>query len=136
MYWQFQTSDVSSEMDSGSLTNEYNAIKLSILKAIGSNSYQKCGKYSNIKSVSVDMPCSQDLFKKTFLSNISDMNYVDERSIKYSVTPSDLNGIFGHNWQTFQYKNSSTQRRIIGLVHIHFREKSIPQKNAQKHNNR
>ena len=119
-------------MDSASVRNEFNAIRLCVFKAIGATSYAKADKRSNIKTVSVDMPCSQLLFRNQFVSKLTDICYFDDNSFKFSVTPSELNVIFGDNWHTYHYRHSSTQRRIIGLMQIHFRQKTIQPKKSDR----
>ena len=108
------------------MQNEFNAIRLCIVKAIASSSYQKNGKCLHTKRVVVDMPCSDLLFREKFLSKIPNIALLLDSTVKFTVTPSDLEIVFGEKWNTFNYKDSSTQRRIIGLIQIHFRKKTVP----------
>ena len=106
--------------------NEFNAVRLCILKAISSVPYNTGGKCTNVKTISVDVPCSQELFRAKFVSCVDEIKYLDEDNYKCSVSATHLTRVFGHNWHTFNYRRSLTRRRIIGLIVIHFRRKVLP----------
>ena len=71
-----------------------------------------------MKNMCVDLPLSQDYFAAHF-----PVQYNYEHSVKKDVSVCQLEPIFGKNWHSFHFEKSSTTRRIIGLVHIHFRKK-------------
>ena len=105
--------------------NEFNALRLCILKAISSVPYNTGLKHRNVKSVSVDVPCSQEMFIKKFVSILPRVQYCNEDQYKVTVSASDLSSVFGENWHIFQYSHSSTRCRVIGLIVIHFRKKTM-----------
>ena len=77
--------------------NSLNAIRLSLHKAISSVSYRKGSKCGHVKSVTIDMPCSQHLFFSSFVSNVQTIQYCGEDKYKCFVTISDFNSMFGEN---------------------------------------
>ena len=105
--------------------NEFNAVRLCILNAISSVPYSIGGKCSNVKSISIDVPCSQELFIQKFVRAVP-LLYLNQENFKATVSASNLNVVFGENWSSFHYRRSSTRRRIIGLIVIHFRKKVLP----------
>ena len=104
--------------------NQFNAIQLCLRKAISSVPYQRAGKCASVKSISIDVPCSQKVFIDRFASPVMSMCYSLEENYKCTLSPSDLNPVFGANWHIFQYVKSCTTRRIIGLIVLHFRKKT------------
>ena len=106
--------------------NEINAIHLCLIKAISANSYQRGSRSSNVKKLSIDVPCSPKIFL-SIVEHLPAVNYLGQDNFKFAVTATEMEGLFGNNWHTFNYAKSSTRRRIIGLIIIHYRKKSIPQ---------
>ena len=102
--------------------NKINAIGLCVIKAILAVPYSR-GRTSNLKTVSVDLPCSKKVFAERFACSSNAVQYGGEELFKCSVNPSELDNVFGENWHIFMYRNSSTVRRIFGLVFIFFRRK-------------
>ena len=98
--------------------NELNSFKLAIVKALSSLSYSRMGKYTSIKNISVDLPISPRNFKAYF-----PVEYNYEESFKDVLAITDLNNVFGPNWHEVYFQNSTTRKRVIGLVNIHFRRK-------------
>ena len=110
---------------SASEDNEFKALRMSILKSLSTARFVKGGQSVLTKTLCVDMPCSRNLFVHNFVCSVPHIDYSGENSYKCRVMPSDLNNVFGENWHIFQYAKSCTRRRIIGLVSIHFRMKTV-----------
>ena len=106
--------------------NDINAIRLSLVKAISATPYQKGSKCENIKNVAIDVPCAPNIFVQNFVSKGPFFNYAGEENYKCTVSPSDLQKVFGKDWDTFVYQGSNTIGRIIGLIVVHYRRKEIP----------
>ena len=106
-------------------TNNLNAIRLSLMKAISSTPYQKGSRCESIKSVCIDVPCATDVFLDHFVKNCPLIKYHGEDNYKCTVTASDLQTVFSTNWDTCMYRGSNTMRRIIGLILIHYRKKVL-----------
>ena len=104
--------------------NEFNAIQVCIRKAISSVPYQRAGKCTSLKTISIDVPCSQKVFLEKFANSVTPIHYCLQENYKCTVSPSDLNAVFGEDWHVFNYHKSSTRHRIIGLIVIHFRNKT------------
>ena len=100
-------------------------MKLCLKKAISSVPYKKGAKCGHVKSVSIDMPCSQNLFLDTFVSNVESIKYSGESKYKCFVSVCDLKDVFRENWHTFTYQRSQTHHRVIGLIQINFRQKTM-----------
>ena len=100
--------------------NEINSIKFAILKSMSSASQARMGKYRATRNIAVDLPLSQKVFAKMF-----PINYNGEESFKQVVSIMDLNRVFGENWHILKFKESSTRKRIIGVVAIHYRRKGV-----------
>ena len=98
---------------------------MAVKKAISSLSRQSKGKYIHAKTVSVDIPCSRKTFVAKFVQKVNNVEYNGQDNFKCTLGPSDLRPVFGEKWDYFMYDNSSTRRRIIGIVTLHFRKKSI-----------
>ena len=107
--------------------NEMNAIRLCLVKAVCATSYQQGFKASNVKKISIDVPCTPTVFRNTIGCYVANINYFGQDSYKCTVSPSDLDHVFGRNWHCFIYRGSFTRCRIIGLISIHYRKKSTPQ---------
>ena len=105
--------------------NEFSAIRIAVIKAIASLAYNRRGKVSHVPTVSVDMPCSQGLFVEKFIRKIPNMEYIGQDNFKCMLNPSDLDAVFGENWNLYHYKNSFSRRRAFGLIVIHFRKKKV-----------
>ena len=90
------------------------------------------GKASNIKTISVDVPCSKQVFTERIASYLPVVNYHREDKFKCTVSPSDLDDVFGENWHNFIFRNSSTMKRIIGVVVLLFRKKIFKQHTADQ----
>ena len=89
--------------------NEFNAIRLCIIKAVGSVTYQKGGKFAHLKKISVDVPCSKQLFQTQFVDQVEEIAYCGENNYKCSLAASHLEVVLGKHWHNFKYRNSSTQ---------------------------
>ena len=100
-----------------------NAIQLCLSKAISSSPYQKGSRCENIKSLSIDVPCSPSVFKHNFVSNVPLLDYSGQDNYKCTVSPSDLENVLGKDWDTFIYRGSNTMHRILGLIIIHYMKK-------------
>ena len=111
-YSFFQMSHMDICQEASSVHNELNAIRLSIIKAVGSVSYQKGGKFTHLKNICIDVPCSQQLFRTEFVQKITHMSYCGEKNFKWKLSASDLEVILGKNWHIFKYRHSSTQRCV------------------------
>ena len=122
----FQSSQsVGNYLISNSELNELNSIKICLLRAISCARFSKGGQNVLMQMVSVDMPCSQNVFLRKFVCSVQQIMYDGEDSYKCKVMPSHLKYLFGNDWHIFIYTKSSTQRRIIGLISLHFRKKSL-----------
>ena len=88
-------------------------------------SYMRKGKFGHIKSITVDIPCSRNMFVEKFVCNLKFVEYSGEDNFKCTVAPSDLRAVFGDNWDWFIYSKSTTRRRVLGLVKLHFQKKSV-----------
>ena len=86
------------------------------------------GQYKSSKIYFIDLPFSQRNFRKYFC-----IQYNGEISVKMSMAVSDMDNLFGENWHIVEFKNSSTRKRIIGLVIVHYRKKSIPKAMKMKY---
>ena len=101
--------------------NEINSLKLAVIKALSTLSYCKMGKYTSIKNMSVDLPLSPKVFAEKF-----PIQYNYDENFKAVLAVLDLNSIFGLNWHKVNFNNSTMRKRIIGLIHIHYRKKILP----------
>ena len=95
---------------------------MAISKRLATLSLTKSGKRLNVKNSSVDLPLSNESFKDLF-----PVCYNGESNFKETVTVRELEALFGTNWHTVHFKNSNTRKRIIGLVMLHYRKKTITQ---------
>ena len=77
----------------------------------------------NIKSSAIDLPLSQKVFSDHF-----PVQYQYQDNFKCTVSVSDLNDVFGENWHIYQFPNSITRKRILGMVTLHFRRKGVGKK--------
>ena len=100
--------------------NQLQAVKFAIVRSMASLSSGNRGKYINIRNISLDLPLSPILFKNYFY-----VNYCGEQSCKQSFPVEHFDSIFGSRWHIYNFPNSSTRKRIIGLVLSHFRNKKI-----------
>ena len=100
--------------------NQLNSLKLAVIKALSSLSFSRQGKYTSIKKNSVDLPISPDVFANKF-----PVSYTGQESFKTVVAINDLNDVFGENWHVINFKNSTTTKRVIGLINLHYRRKKI-----------
>ena len=96
------------------------SIKFSIRRALSSVSIGLRGKYTNVRFFVVDLPVSPRTFSSLFAEE-----YVTGSNFKKWVTVEKLQSVFGLNWNYFQYPNSTTRKRVIGNVQLHFRKKAI-----------
>ena len=106
--------------------NEINAILLCLRKAISSTPYHKGYRSSNVKKINIDLPCTPTVFIQKFVTNVPLIKYSGESNYKCTVTASDLDIVFGTDWSSFRYRESSTRHQIIGLIIIHYRTKQVP----------
>ena len=100
--------------------NEINAFKLAVVKSLSSLSHGSRGKYVNIKTCAVDLPLSPKNMKQHFA-----VQHIGEEPIKFCLPVSAFDGIFGENWHIFHFPNSSTRKRIIGVIELHYRMKKF-----------
>ena len=105
--------------------NELNSIKMSVIKALSTCGYRTKGSYSNVRNVSVDVPCSKQTFELEFVNKLKGIQYAGEDNFKCLLAPSDLNDVFGDGWNVVKYKNCHTHRRILGSILLHFRRKEF-----------
>ena len=98
---------------------------MSALKAISSFSFHSRHNVSHTQTVSVDIPCSQQIFVEKFVNPVESITYSGEDSFKCTVAASDLDVVFGPNWNTYRFRNSKTRKRIFGLLVIHYRKKKL-----------
>ena len=77
--------------------NEFNAIRLSLMKAISSTPYQKGSRCENVKTISIDVPCAPNVFMENFVSKCALINYDGQDNFKCTVSASDLQNVFGTN---------------------------------------
>ena len=98
---------------------------MAIVRALRSVPYQTRGKHTHLKSVTVDLPCSPQIFIKHFVQKLPDMQYNGQTNFKYTMPPSVLRSVFGENINVFYYKSSLTRRQIIGLIMLHYRTKDV-----------
>ena len=96
------------------------SMKFSVRRCLATLSFGFRGKYSNVKYCSVDLPLSNNAFSSFFADD-----YTNEDNFKRNVSVKHLNAVFGSNWHIYNFPNSSTRRRIIGDVHLHYRMKKI-----------
>ena len=89
------------------------------------------GKFVHVKSVTVDVPCSRQLFAEKFVANLQNVQYCGQENFKCTLGPSDLWPVFGENWDYCKYPNSTTRRRIIGIIILHFRKKLLVLNNTE-----
>ena len=68
----------------------------------------------------MDLPLSKNAF-----SNYFAVDYQNEESFKKTVPVHELNAVLGNDWHSFDFPNSSTRRRIIRDVELHYRLKTI-----------
>ena len=94
------------------------AVRFLVIRSLASLSVGFRGKYSNVKNVSVDAPLSQDLFASFF-----PVNYCGEDSFKDMVSVGQLESVFGKDWHIYNFTNSSTRKRVLGCVLLHYRRK-------------
>ena len=100
--------------------NELEAVKFAITRSLASLSHGKRGKYINIKNISLDLPLSPLVFQTFF-----PVDYSGNDGFKDNLSVDELSTVFGENWHIYNFCNSSTRKRIIGLVLLHFRRKTI-----------
>ena len=105
--------------------NDINAIRLCLVKATASTGCRKHGTSSSVKTVTIDLPCSRNVFTEHFVSKVELIKYCGEDNYKCTVTASNLNEVFGENWDSFIYSGTGTKRRIIGLIVLHNRLKAL-----------
>ena len=63
---------------------------------------------------------SQEVFKNFF-----NLDYDGQDVVKKCVAISELDSVFGRNWHIYIFPKSSTRKRIIGIVLLHYRRKLI-----------
>ena len=102
-------------------SNDLQALKLTIVRSLASLSHAKNGNHVNITNISVDMPLSPQQFMKFFPVEYS----ANRENFKQTLSVEDLNSAFGLNWHIFKFPNSSTRKRVIGVVLLHFRKKRM-----------
>ena len=107
--------------------HEVTAIKYSVIRILSSLSTGSKGQHRSMKYVSVDLPLSREAFKKYFLHDDK-----GELSVKKVVELSHLDQAFGRQWNVVNFKDSSTRKRVFGLVLMHFRLKSLTKLVAHK----
>ena len=100
--------------------NELAAVKFAITRSLASLSHGKRGKYINIKHISLDLPLSPLVFQTFF-----PVDYCGNDGFKGKLSIDELNTVFGTNWHIYNFFQSSTRKRIIGLVLLHFRRKKV-----------
>ena len=93
---------------------------MAIFKILSSLSLGYRGKRLNVKINVVDLPLSPKVFKENF-----PVDYCGEPNFKSTVSVSELNKVFGTDWHLFQFPNSMTRRRILGVVILHYRKKTL-----------
>ena len=98
--------------------NEVESIKFLVRCSLSTLSVGFRGQYTNVKFCSVDLPLSIKAFSTFFA-----VEYNNEDSFKKTVSVDDLNGVLGSNWHSYQFEKSSTRRRVIGHVQLHYRIK-------------
>ena len=108
--------------------NEICSIKLAVMRALSSLSAGRKGQFSAIRTSCVDLPLSAHVLNMFF-----PLDYNGEKSVKKDVAVSDLDVVFGKDWNIFYFDNSSTRKRVFGLVTLHYRQKSM---NSHKLNSR
>ena len=98
---------------------------MTVVKAISSFGYTRRGTVSHVKTVCVDLPCSQSTFIEYFVNKMGGLEYLNGSNVRFSVAPSDLNQVFSSDWNLFVYRNCQTRRRILGLISLHYRRKNF-----------
>ena len=68
---------------------------------------------------------------REILENISAYNTTEKYQLRCQWQY--LDNLFGENWHVVEFMNSSTSKRIIGLVIVHYRKKSIPKAMKMKY---
>ena len=101
------------------------SLRLSVLKIMSKLSFGHKGNFRHMKTVSLDVPLSPETFQSKICDVVDIIDYSGEENFKIDVAPSQLNLVFGDNWSKFQFSSSSTQKRVLGLVTIHFRLKRV-----------
>ena len=100
--------------------NELQALHFTLMRSLACVSHGIKGNYSNVKYIAVDAPLSQKIF-----SDVLPTDYKGQDSFKESVSVADLDCVFGQDWHIFNFENSTTHKRIIGNVLLHFRKKQV-----------
>ena len=105
--------------------NEISSLKFALMKSLSSLSYGRKGQFCSQRKSGIDLPLSADNLEFFF-----GMKYSGEKSVKKSVAVENLENVFGKNWHIFNFTNSCTRKRIVGLVNLHYRRKTLskPQK--------
>ena len=93
---------------------------MTVLRSVSSFGYTQWGTVSHVKYICVDIPCSQETFIEHFADNIEGLDYVYETNAKFTVAPSNLNAVFCVDWNSFQYKNTHTRHRVMGMIILHY----------------
>ena len=91
--------------------NEISCFKFEIRRKLSKLSCGRKGQRSNVKYSEIDLPLSPSVLELFF-----PLNYDGKDSVKKAVAVTDLNVAFGENWHIFNFPESSTRKRIIGLV--------------------
>ena len=105
--------------------NEINSLKLSIFKALRRSSLTSNANIGYMKNISVDLPLSEDIFNNFFKKNIPDLRNRNSESINCKISINDLKHVLGENWFIYNRPNSSTRQRVLGLIQLSYRDKSI-----------
>ena len=105
--------------------NELASLKFAIRRALSTLSIGYRGNYRNVRIFSVDLPLSPKAFCSLFAPE-----YGAESSFKKTFTVAEMKCVFGHDWDCFQFKNSSTRKRVFRNVYLHFRKKTIQGKSS------
>ena len=100
--------------------NEVNVLRMAILKRLSALSLGHGGQRVNIKMSSVDLPISPKVFQR-----ICPIEYQGQEEFKATVSVSDLDDVFGKDWHIFNFPNSTTRKRIIGVILLHYRTKTL-----------
>ena len=99
--------------------NDIASIKFTIGKCLSRISAGRKDKRRTVKYSEIDLPLSVESLEKYF-----PIEYNGQTSVRKEVAISELDLAFGRNWHVMKFPNSTTQKKVIGLVTLHYGNKS------------
>ena len=105
--------------------NEINAIKLAIYKSLKKNTYTSNSKIGYIKTMTIELPLSPQIFNEIFQRLIPKLGLLKSPPISSKVSVNEMKMVLGNNWHIYKHSKSTTRQRILGIVDLKYRQKEI-----------